>query len=110
MAFKSYRKQVDSQLKSCKQEILNKWATTVTGEYKSRIPVVSGLARRDATFDILENQEGIRVGNTPEAEYMLWVNEGSSKQPAQHILENTIEDCASDVENIAKRVMSQMGD
>jgi len=118
MAFKSYKQQVKSQLKSSKEQILEKWATTVTAEYKSRIPVGKredgdfhpGLARRDATYEIMENQEGIRVGSTPEAYYMEWVENGSSKQPAQHILENTIIDCSGDIENIAKRIMSQMGD
>lgn len=83
----------------------------LTAEYQGRTPVVSGNMKAHETFDILPNNDGIQVGTTPEADYALWVELGSSKQKAQHILENTVNDSLSRLESTASEIISsKLGD
>lgn len=107
--FKNYSAEVKAALKECKKSICNEWGTTLVAEYKSRTPVITSNMKRSETFDVLPNNDGIYVGVTPEADYAEWVENGSSRQPAQHILEGTIQDNNGVVQNIVERIISKIG-
>lgn len=110
MAYKSNLNNILSTLSSTKKDVCNSWGTTLVAEYKARTPVVSGNMRKAETFDTLGNNEGIQIGTTPQADYALYVEEGSSKQPAQHILRDTILDNINTLQSIAKNKISSSMD
>jgi HK97 gp10 family phage protein len=110
MGFSWYGNQVKSALKSAKGEICEKWGVLGEAEYKSRIPVKTGEMRRHATHDVHNDNEGVSVGVTEEINYAIFVEEGTSKQPAQRILEGTLKDIIPKLENVAKEILnSKMG-
>ena len=111
MSINWYGEEVKVAINASKKEICNTWGTMLTAEYQARTPVVSGNMKAHETFDILPNNDGIQVGTTPEADYALWVELGSSKQKAQHILQNTISDSLGRLEARASEIISsEMGD
>lgn len=110
MGYKSNLNSILGTLNSTKRDLCNSWGTVLTAEYKARTPVVSGNMRRAETFDTLGNNEGIQIGTTPQADYALYVEEGSSKQPAQHILRDTILDNVHILQSIAKNKISSSMD
>lgn len=104
--FKDYSSEVKAAIMASKKEICNQWGVNLVAEYQARTPVVTGNMRRGETFDVLPNNDGIQIGTTPEAYYAEWVELGSSKQKAQHILENTINDSSSKITSIANEIIS----
>lgn len=105
-SFKDYSSEIKAAINASKKEICNAWGINLVAEYQARTPVVTGNMRRSETFDVLPNNNGIQIGTTPEANYALWVEIGSSKQKAQHILQNTINDSSSQITNIASKIIS----
>lgn len=102
--------EVKAALKECKKDICNEWGTTLVAEYQNRTPVESGNMKKSETFEVMPNEEGIYIGVTPEADYAEWVENGSSRQPAQHILDGTINDSNGIVQSIAERIiLSKIG-
>lgn len=106
MAFISYVGQFKSAMNEAKKEFLNQAGLMLQTEYQSRTPVQTGNMREHETFDVHDDNNGLDIGTTPEASYALYVEEGSSRQPAQHILENTVMDNISNLEKIADNVIS----
>lgn len=106
MEFQWFGNEVKQSIKDSKKEICNQWGLMLTGEYQSRTPVVSGKMKQHETFDTLPNDDGIWVGTTPEADYALFVEIGSSKQKAQHVLQNTVNDSIGRLESRASDIVS----
>ena len=111
MAFISYAGQFKSAMDNAKKEACNQVGLMMQSEYQSRTPVRSGNMREHEAFDVHDDNNGVDIGTTPEADYALYVEEGSSKQRAQHILENSIMENISNITKTFESVISsKLGD
>lgn len=106
MGFSWYGGKVKQAIKESKQEVCEKWGTLIESEYKSRTPVVSGNMKAHETHQVHDDGNGVDIGTTPEAEYAIDVELGTSKQKAQHILEGVINDNLDKISDVASRIIS----
>lgn len=111
MAYKSNLTAVMYALHVAKHEFCGGVGTLVKAEVQSVTPVgkttsthTGGNLKKCIDTDIMENDAGIYVGVTPEAKYGLYVDQGSSKQPAQHFLENGANNAIPKIVNVATKV------
>lgn len=105
MAFESHLNEVLGALKDSKQQILDNIGTYVTAEAQLRAPVDTGNMRRSTTFDVISDNE-VDVGVTPDAQYALFVEKGTSKQAAQPFLEPAVMDNIDELKDIAGEAIS----
>lgn len=103
MEYKSYKKEVLEALKSCKKEFCESVGTLGVAEAQSRTVVLTGNLRRSETYDVMENNEGVYIGVTPNADYGLYVEKGIG-QPAQPFLEPAITASIPQIINIAEEI------
>ncbi|MFT8312958.1 MAG: HK97-gp10 family putative phage morphogenesis protein [Clostridium sp.] len=106
MSINWYGAEVKAAIMASKKEICDTWGSTIKAEYQMRTPVVSGNMRSHEDYQVHEDNNGVDIGTTPEAEYAIFVEEGSSKQKAQHILQNTINDNKGQLTDIASKIIS----
>lgn len=97
---------VKAALKLSKKEICEQWGMLITAKYQSRTPVITGNMREHETFQVHDDSDGVDIGVTPECDYAEYVELGSSKQKAQHILENTVNDSTSKIVEVASKIIS----
>ncbi len=71
--------------KTVTKENNRKQVSTMVSELKAKTPVDTGLAQ--SSWKTTENENGINVENT--AEYIQYLNEGSSKQAPARFIEST---------------------
>lgn len=103
--FKSYLSEVINAVDEAKKDACEKVGTYVIAEAQMRTPVKTGNLRRSETYEVMENNEGVRVG--AEAEYGKFVELGSSKQKAQPFLTPAVEDNIPTIEAIIDKVFSE---
>lgn len=87
MEFHSYKDQVLAAMKLCREEFCERVGALVVAEAQSLTPVLTGNLRRSEVYEVMENNEGVNVGVTPDILYGLTVEKGSSTQEAQPYLE-----------------------
>jgi len=79
----------------CRREFCQGIGVLAVAEVQSITPVgvytngkVGGNLKKCIVSDVIPGDKGIYIGVTPEAPYGKWVDQGSSKQKAQHFLLN----------------------
>lgn len=99
MSFHSNLDTVLAALKTSKQQALQNIGTACTANVQLIEPVKTGNMRRSTTSQIVSDSE-VAVGVTHDADYALYVDQGTSKQPAQHFLENGVQQSISQIQDI----------
>jgi len=114
MAYKSNLTAVMYAIHAAKHDFCTGVGTLIKAEVQSVTPVgkstpthTGGNLKKCIDTDVMEDDKGVYVGVTPEAKYGLWVNEGSSKQPAQHFLQNGANNAIPKIVNVATKVYKQ---
>lgn len=100
MRMESNVEEIINKLNDGKKNAINQIGTLLVAEMIMREPVKTGNMRRSTTFQPTDDNDGVQVGVTNDAEYALYVDQGSSKQPAQHFMENAINANEEQIKNI----------
>ena len=106
--------EVLGKIDEAKREASEKVGIYVISEAQMRTPVGTdpsdkhkGNLRRSETFEVMENNEGVRVGVTPSADYGKIVELGSSKMKAQPFLTPAVEENISTIEAIVDKIFAE---
>ena len=89
MEYRSFRQEVLDALKECKKEFCTSVGALGVAEAQSRTVVDTGNLKRSEVYEVMQNNEGVYIGVTPNADYGLLVEKGIG-QPAQPFLEPAI--------------------
>lgn len=81
--FKDALPKAIAAMEAAQQETLESIGEAVTHEAKDRTPVDTGEAKRSWTYELEE--DNVNIGNT--AEHTLFIEVGTSKQPARPMLQ-----------------------
>lgn len=100
MGYKSYKDNVIRALDEAKKNACETIGAFVVAEAKLRTPVLSGNLKRSETFEVMNKNEGVMVGSTPNAPYDIWVEKGTAKQKAQPHWEPAVMDNISKIEEL----------
>lgn len=110
MAFKSNLNGVLNAFEKAKKEALTTIGTFVTAEAQTRATVDTGNMKRNITYQVHDDNNGVDIGVTPEAPYAVYVEKGSSHNKAQPFLEPACMDNIGKIEEIAgQKVSVNMG-
>jgi HK97 gp10 family phage protein len=101
LGYKSYKNDILKALDKAKKDICNDIGTFVIAEAQTRTTVLTGNLRRSEFFEVMDNNEGVNVGVTPDAPYAIFVEKGTSTQHAQPFLEPAVMDNINKLEEIA---------
>ena len=115
MSYKSYKNEVLVAMKLCKKEFCEGVGVLAVAEAKSICPVGVGTIspgnlKKSIVSEVMPNNEGVYVGVTPEAKYGIFVEKGSSKQPAQPYLEPGSMNAIPKITKVAEQLYKEMGD
>ena len=105
MSCNSNLEEVLAALKISKQQALKNIGTTCAANVQLVEPVKTGNMRRSTTSQVVSDSE-VDVGVTHDADYALYVDQGSSKQPAQHFLENGVQQGISQCKSLVEGIYS----
>ena len=115
MSCNSNLEEVLAALKVSKEQALELIGTTCEADTKLICPVGSdakeprdphkGNMRSSITHKVVSDNE-VDVGVTHEADYSVYVDQGSSKQPAQHFLENGVQQGISQCKSLVEGIYS----
>lgn len=105
MSCNSNLEAVLAALKISKEQALQNIGTTCVANVQLVEPVKTGNMRRSTTSQVISDSE-VDVGVTHDADYALYVDQGSSKQPAQHFLENGVQQSISQIRDIIQNTYS----
>lgn len=96
-------------LKISRQQALQNIGTTCVANVVGIEPTLTGNMKRSTTSQVVSDSE-VDVGVTHDADYSVYVDQGSSKQPAQHFLENGVQQSISQIQDILQNTYgSNMG-
>lgn len=70
-------------LNEAKKDACETIGAFVAAEAKLRTPVLTGNLKRSETFEVMDKNEGVIVGSTPNAPYDIWVEKGTKNRKAQ---------------------------
>lgn len=111
MSYKSYKNEVLAAMKLCRHEFCQGIETLAVAETQSITPVgvysggkTGGNLKKSIASEVIEGDKGINLGVTPDAPYGLYVDQGSSKQPAQHFLEDGAMNSIPKITKVAEQV------
>jgi HK97 gp10 family phage protein len=106
LPYKSYINKAKNALSKSKKEICNEIGTFITAEAQLRATVDTGNMKRSTAFDVHDDNNGVDIGVTKDAEYAPFVEKGTSKQQAQPFLEPAAMDNLGKLEEIAGQKLS----
>lgn len=110
MGYKSNLNNVLNAYEKGKKEALTSIGTFGTAEAQLRATVDTGNMRRNVTFQVHDDNNGVDVGVTENAPYAVYVEKGTSKMKAQPFLEPSIMDNLGKIEEIAgQKIKVNMG-
>ena len=92
-----------------KHEFCEGVGVLAVGEIQSVTPVKTGNLKKCIASEVMPDDVGVYVGITPEAPYGIYVDQGSSKQPAQHFLMNGTTNAIPKIINVANQVYKRLG-
>jgi HK97 gp10 family phage protein len=101
MSFHSNLGAVLAALDSSKRQALQQIGVRCTANVQLIEPVQSGNMRRSTTSQVVSN-DAVAIGVTNDAPYSIYVDQGSSKQKAQHFLEDGIQGCVGQIKGLAE--------
>lgn len=83
-------------------------ALTAVGEYgrsemQMRSPVKTGAYRDSQDYRLDMNEKKVMLGNS--LDYAIWIEEGSSRQQAQHVIRNSVYDNISRIKSLISEMM-----
>ena len=104
MAYKSYVNDVKKVLNENKREFCEKVGVLCVGEVQSIAPVLTGNLKRSVAHEVMEGDKGVYIGVTADAPYALAVEKGTTRQAAQHPLENGCTNAIPKITNVAKSI------
>ncbi len=107
MSYVSYKTKVMAMMKLCKHEFCVGVGTLAVAEVQSITPVLTGNLKKCIASDVISGDKGVYIGVTPEAPYGLYVDQGSSKQKAQHFLMNGATNAIPKIVNVATKIYTQ---
>ena len=87
MEFISNRNAVLEAMNACRHELCEGIGTLVIAEAQARTVVDTGNLRRSEVYEVMPNDEGVRVGATHSAPYALTIEKGLAGHKAQPFLE-----------------------
>ena len=109
--YKSNKNAVLYSLKLAKHEFCVKVGTLLVAEVKPITPVnkdpqapTRGNLKKSIASDVMSGDKGVFIGVTDSAPYGIFVNEGSSKQPAQHFLDKGANNGIPKITNVAVKL------
>ncbi|AGK97629.1 hypothetical protein [Clostridium pasteurianum] len=105
MGLNWYGEAVKQAINGSKKEICTEWGVLLQAAYQARTPVISGNMKAHETFQVHDDNSGVDIGTT-EVNYSIDVELGSSKQKAQHILENTVNGSTGKIVDVASKIIS----
>ena len=109
MSYKSNLTAVMFALHEAKHEFCVGTGVLTVAEVQSVTPVKTGNLKKCIASEVMSDNAGIYIGVTPEAPYGLFVDQGSSRQPAQHFLENGSNNAIPKIINVANQVYKRLG-
>jgi HK97 gp10 family phage protein len=118
LEYKSNKNAILAALLLCKKEFCTGVGTLAVAEVQSVTPVGTdqydthkGNLKKSIVAEVMPSNEGVYVGVTPNADYGLWVEKGSSRQSPQPYLEPGCNNAIPKITNIAEQVYrNKMGD
>ncbi|MBU3176090.1 hypothetical protein KPL47_06875 [Clostridium estertheticum] len=112
MEYKSNKNAILQAMKLCKHEFCVGIGTLAVAEVQPITPVGVGTAnpgnlKKCIVSEVIPGDEGIYIGVTTGAPYGKWVDQGSSKQKAQHFLQDGANNASPKLTLVAERVYKQ---
>ena len=109
MSYTSHLSDVLKVMKNNKKEFSKKVGVLCVAEVQPLVPVDTGNLRRSIVSEVMEGNKGVYIGVTPNAEYGIMVEKGTSKQPAQPYLEPGAINTIPKIINVAEDLYSRLG-
>ena len=109
IAYTSHLNDVLKVMKDNKREFSKKVGVLAVAEVQSIVTVDTGNLKRSIVSEVMPGNKGVYIGVTPNAEYGIFIEKGTSKITAQPYLEPGVTNAIPKIINVAEDLYSRLG-